>query len=153
MPNPRKPTVMKKLQGNPGGRPYNELEPIPDVFDRFPDPPDMLDSIARNEWLRTGPALFSVGLLTPLDISSFESYCVEWSKYQNANIGLSETGTIIKAPSGYPVLNPLVGVADRAFKNCVKLAASFGLTPSGRSGLQVRPKKKEDPLENFMSKK
>ena len=60
-----KPTALKKLEGNPGKRPLNELEPVPPtVALRCPN---YLLPEARKEWKRLAPILMGMGLLTAAD--------------------------------------------------------------------------------------
>ena len=48
-----KPTALKKLEGNPGKRPLNELEPVPPVASLRC--PNYLLPEARKEWRRLAP--------------------------------------------------------------------------------------------------
>ena len=49
-----KPTKLKLLAGNPGGRPLPENEPQPDPA--IPDPPDWMEGEALAEWRRIAGA-------------------------------------------------------------------------------------------------
>jgi P27 family predicted phage terminase small subunit len=44
---------------------------------------------------------------------------------------------VIQTTNGNVVQNPLVGIKNTARQNCLKVAQSFGLTPSARVGLDV----------------
>lgn len=44
---------------------------------------------------------------------------------------------VIQTSNGNIVQNPLVGIKNTARQNCLKVAQSFGLTPSARVGLDV----------------
>ena len=50
-----KPTALKKLEGNPGKRPLNELEPMPQVT--MLRCPNWLEPEAKKEWRRLAPVL------------------------------------------------------------------------------------------------
>ena len=56
-----KPTALKKLEGNPGKRPLNELEPLPQVT--MLRCPNWLEPEARTEWRRLAPVLIGAGIL------------------------------------------------------------------------------------------
>ena len=68
-----KPTALKKLEGNPGKRPLNELEPVPPVASLRC--PNYLLPEARKEWRRLAPILMNLGLLTAADAVPFAGYC------------------------------------------------------------------------------
>ena len=57
-----KPTALKKLEGNPGKRPLNELEPLPQVT--MLRCPNWLEPEAKKEWRRLAPVLIGAGILT-----------------------------------------------------------------------------------------
>lgn len=60
-----KPTALKKLEGNPGKRPLNELEPMPRVS--MLRCPNWLEPEAKKEWRRLAPVLIDAGILTGAD--------------------------------------------------------------------------------------
>ena len=68
-----KPSALKRLEGNPGKRPLNELEPIPPVTG-LTCPKHLLPE-AKKEWKRLAPILMGMGLLTAADAVPFEGYC------------------------------------------------------------------------------
>jgi P27 family predicted phage terminase small subunit len=46
---------------------------------------------------------------------------------------------VIKSPSGYPMPNPYLGIANKALNHCQKLWAELGLTASSRSRVRAVP--------------
>ena len=50
-----KPTALKELEGNPGGRPLNHNEPKP--AKKAPRCPSWLEDEAKKEWKRMGKVL------------------------------------------------------------------------------------------------
>lgn len=46
-------------------------------------------------------------------------------------------GVIITAPSGYPIQNPWLAVANKAMREMMRVAVEFGMTPSSRSRINV----------------
>ena len=67
-----KPTALKKLEGNPGKRPLNELEPLPQVT--MLRCPNWLEPEAKKEWRRLAPVLIGAGILTGADAVPFAGY-------------------------------------------------------------------------------
>lgn len=140
MPRGRKPkpTAIKKLAGNPGKRKPNGEEPkLPAAAAAKPDCPPHLDGPARHEWQRVADLLHSAGLLTQVDRAALAGYCVAWGRWIQAETSLREHGPIVKSPSGYPIQNPWLSVANAALAQVQKLAAEFGMTPSSRSRVRA----------------
>lgn len=125
------PTTLKILRGNPGHRPLNPNEPRPER--KAPTAPRALDKIARAEWRRMSTVLLRMGLLTEIDRAAFAGYCVSWSQWVQAIEKVQQLGQIIKAPSGFPIQNPYLAVANRALKNMHAMLIEFGLSPTSRS--------------------
>lgn len=136
-----KPTALKLLQGNPGRRKVNADEPAPST--EIPlDPPESLEGVARDEWLRVAPVLHRNGLLTECDTDALVLYCTLFARWQEAERQLRVYGLIIKSKSnnGYPILSPFLSISNEASRQCQKLLAEFGLTPSSRSRAVVAKK-------------
>ena len=134
----RKPTPshLRALRGNPGQRPLNTREPVmPAVTADFDAPPRELvgDPVAAAEWQRLTPLLRHSKTMTEADRGSLVALCQQWSRYLDATSKVSAAGMVVSAPSGYPMPNPYMGIANKALGNCLKLWAEFGLTPSSRS--------------------
>ena len=119
MGNPAKPTALKLLEGNRGHRTIPDDNPEPEPVDIFPEPPEWLDLIAREEWNERGPQLFDMGVLTTVDLPAFEFYCYLYSKS--------------KQDPNNQNLQQL-----RMFMN------EFGITPASRGKLHVSKPKKDD---------
>ena len=66
-----KPTALKMLEGNPGGRPLNEAEPKPQK--KAPRCPPWLEDEAKREWKRMAKVLEQMGLLTEMDMADRKS--------------------------------------------------------------------------------
>lgn len=135
-----KPTVLHRLAGNPGKRPLNVQEPdVPAPSAEFDTPPEELkgDTTAESEWRRTVPMLRDRKIISEAERGVLIALCQQWSIYQQAVQKWNELGMIVKAPSGYPMVNPYIGVANHALGHCSKLWAELGLTPSSRTRVRV----------------
>lgn len=129
-----KPTAFKLLTGNPGKRRINGAEPDLPSVDPFTSVPSVLkDDRASAEWRRLAPMLSASKVLTEGDRASLIALCQQWSRYLDATEKAEAAGLIVKAPSGYPMPNPYLGVANKALAHCTKLWAELGLTPSSRA--------------------
>lgn len=130
------PTVLRKLRGNPGKRPMNTREPVmQEASESFDQPPLELnaDRVAENEWQRLAPILRKSKTVTEADRGALIALCQQWSRYLESNRSVAAAGMVVRSPSGYPMPNPYIAIANRALGQCVKLWAELGLTPSSRS--------------------
>jgi P27 family predicted phage terminase small subunit len=132
-----KPTEQRRLEGNPGRRPFNVAEPhlpafavsIPEALLPMP--------LAVAEWQRLAPMLGTSRQVTEADRSALTALCLEWARYLAALAEVARAGMTILTPNGYPVPNPHLSIATRALANCTKLWPELGLTPSSRSRVKV----------------
>lgn len=144
-----KPTALKQLQGNPGKRALNKSEPKPTGI---PTCPSHLDKIAKAEWKRISRELLAIGLLTAVDRSALAAYCAAFARWVNAEKELQNKPAVVKAPSGYPMPNPYIGIANTAMDHMRKFLTEFGMTPASRSRIQVEPAAGDaDPFAAFMA--
>ena len=126
-----KPTALKVLEGNPGKRPLNELEPKPKK--QAPSCPSWLEPEAKKEWKRMAKTLESIGLLTEIDKASFAGYCQAYARWKEAEEFLTKHGTIFKTPSGYIQQVPQVSIAQTYLNVMKDFSSEFGLTPAART--------------------
>ena len=142
---PKKPTKMKILEGNPGGKriPKDELEPRPSM----PDAPAHLDDDGKSEWYRICEGLHYMGILSEDDRNALAAYCSSYSLWAQSwraikgmqKEGVLGSGLMIKTTNGNMIQNPLVGTANSAARDMVKYAAEFGLTPAARAKISMNP--------------
>ena len=147
-----KPTALKKLEGNPGKRHLNELEPVPPTME-LKCPSHLLPE-AKKEWKRLAPRLMSIGLLTAADAVPFEGYCTAYARWLEAQAEITRHGSIYKDHEGRIRPNPYIAIANQQMREIKSLAAEFGLTPSNRTAMiantmtAMRPEM--DPMEAIL---
>lgn len=151
-----KPTALKKLEGNPGKRPLNDLEPLPQVT--MLRCPNWLETEAKREWRRLAPVLIGAGILTSADAVPFAGYCQAYARWREAEEQVSRLGMVYKEKDTERVRpNPYIAIARAAFAEVKSLAAEFGLTPANRTAiianaLTVEKSKRElDPMEQILT--
>jgi phage terminase small subunit len=86
---------LKVLRGNPGQRRLRP-EPMPARGEAVPEPPKYLTDYAVEEWSRTAPELWHLGLLTVLDTNLFAAYCQSYAKWRLAERRSSGWSTAIR---------------------------------------------------------
>ena len=126
----------------------NRSEPQPRVV--APKCPDHLDERARKEWKRLVPVLRRMRVLTEADGMTLANLCQTYSTMIKAQAKLNDMGILYKAPSGYVMQSPLLGVVNTCIETINNLSREFGLTPAARSRLRVQPAERElDPLDEL----
>ncbi len=128
-----KPTELRILEGNKEHRPIKKNPKFKPVC---PKPPKWMDKEAKLEWRRLAKILFSKGLLTEVDLSMFQAYCIWYGKFIDAAKKIKHD--VFETDSGYQASNPLISVANKYFDNMRKIATEFGMTPSSRSRLDIK---------------
>lgn len=118
-----------------------ELKTAGDNKPKFvaPDCPAHLTGAARAEWNRIIVLLEKYKLITDIDTAALALYCVSYGRWQEAEMKIHEMktkggdGLMVKAPSGYPIQNPYLAIANRAMEDCYKYLQQFGLSPAART--------------------
>jgi|SRR6188472_3071292 P27 family predicted phage terminase small subunit len=126
------PTALKLLRGNPGKRPVNLREPQHGALDAAV-PPDLVDPEAQDEWRRLAAVLITRGQVTTVDRAVLTGYCVKYAQWIALEREAAKHPWVVKTPSGYPIPNPALGMANKAFGLMLQAATELGITPSARS--------------------
>jgi len=158
----RKPTALKRLEGNPGKRKLNDREPIADLG--RPEMPPGLSRVARKEWNQIVPRLEQMGVLTVVDGKALAAYCSTYAQWMQAERNIAKYGlvTAIADPddTGLVVLktNPAVKIKGDSLRLMRAFLNDFGLTPASRARLTTNddkgkyaPPQTNDALERFLA--
>jgi P27 family predicted phage terminase small subunit len=125
------PLAVRQLT-NKGWRPLNLNEPKNDALDPT-CPKELIDPVARAEWDRVAVSLSSSGHCTTVDRTMLMGYCLKYAQWQALEKKVRKQPFVVKAPSGYLMPNPALGMANKCFSLLLKTAAELGLTPSSRT--------------------
>lgn len=168
MPNPKVPTNLTLLRGNPGKRALPTGEP---KFERIAPPmPLDLDPIARREWKRLAPTFVTVGVLTAGDGMAFAELCTAYATCARIRKALKsckfamlsektsfleskgEDGRSDEVMATEVKINPLFAQQRLASQNLRFWCNEFGTTPSSRGKINVPGVgAAADPLERFLN--
>lgn len=136
---PPNPVAMKQITGHANGRPIAGILTAERI-----DPPPHLNGPAKDEWHRLAPILTKRGLLLEEETAALALYCQAYGRWQQAEQRLAEMaaagtgdGLLVKAPSGYPIQNPYLAIANKAMEQCYQFLQQFGLSPSARARISV----------------
>lgn len=144
---PRKPTALKVLHGDFDKDPQrrNRAEPEPET--EIPKCPEKLTVVGRNEWRRVCGELKLLGVISLAERGSIEQYCQAYEKLHECEKVVKEQGRFFESENG-PKEHPASKAARSYADQCIKLLASFGLTPTSRTRLAVQSKAAKDEKEN-----
>ena len=163
-----KPTHLRLVEGNPGKRPLNAMEPKPRR--EKPSAPAHLSGRAKAAWGTVSVILDRMGLLTEADGLALEGLCEAYADVLEARaalklpvtltgeddvITIAEAGklTYVTVGKGGPMIRnrpevALLADADRRLKSWL---VEFGLTPAARSKVHASDDAKEqDPLDAYL---
>jgi phage terminase small subunit len=143
VPNPRKPTALKLLQGNPGKRRLPENEPQPEIG--ATRPPGMTRE-AREVWDELAPMLTSNRVLSEMDAIALAHLCnLEANRRE-----LSKMKDRARAP-GDAVFRVEVMKEERKLSPALAaMFGRFGMTPSDRSRVRAEAAPKKSGLARFL---
>jgi P27 family predicted phage terminase small subunit len=105
-------------------------------------PPKYLLPEAKALWKRLWGQLTVIGVLTQLDLETFEAFCQSYARYRQADAQLTREGFTkpVRDHSqkiiGYQK-HPAWKVASEALREFDRLGASLGLNPAARSRISV----------------
>jgi P27 family predicted phage terminase small subunit len=142
------PTAEKILRGNPGKRPLNDSEAMPQELGTLPPAPDYIGEYGGREWNRIGQQLIDLHLLTSIDLQVFEAYCLNVELMVRARESIQDNGMTVQGSRG-PVRNPAIAAFGQATTAIRSLASEFGLSPSARSRIKL-PTDDEETLAGLM---
>ena len=146
-----KPTAIKRLQGNPGGRPLPENEP--DVHGR-PICPSWLNDYAKTEWRYVVPLLADMGVIGKVDRAAIVNYCLCYAKVRELTelLDAEMNRLVISTHNGTKIQNPALGALSTWIKNLDRAAAKLGITPSDRTNISVPEREQADEIDRLMQR-
>lgn len=147
-----KPTALRRLEGNPSGRPLPRNEPSPMLALKI-EPPKDLTLDGKAIWKSLSEEMVRIGLLTVLDLNALHRYVKFLLEYYDAERKIDGKLVItIRWPNGTPrhlIPNPYLSIRNNAATQLGRLEQSLGLSPSARARmigmLQGGYAAKEDP--------
>lgn len=144
MPQPAKPTAIKRLEGNRNRTPLPENEPLPDLGTEPPAPPAHLGEIARTEWARLSRQLWLNGCLGAEDVQAFAVYCDAVEDFITASANLEaareEEKAAKKAAAAFDALEHKAGQTrpwvSTGYGGAISVSANGNLQRSPLMGLK-----------------
>jgi P27 family predicted phage terminase small subunit len=134
---PPKPTGLKLVTGNPGGRSINGAEPEPRLLNDL-DPPARLSPASAEVWREVAPMLRRVQVLTELDVLALEMLCDAVADYRQAR---AERGDkfVVHSAKGSQMVSQWMVAMQMSSKRAEGFMGKFGMDPASRTRLLVKP--------------
>lgn len=130
-----KPTVLKRMAGNPGKRPLNDHEPKM-ARGRW-NAPSSLGDEGKRVWRVLMRVLAPAGVITEGDLVALQLFCEAFEDRQAARKAYLEKGMVGVGSTGNDVLSMYFKAAHMKGQEMRWFLAEFGLTPSSRSRIKV----------------
>jgi P27 family predicted phage terminase small subunit len=102
-----------------------------------PQPPKKLSAAARAFWKYYAPLLSERGILKLQDREALAVYCTAAARRAQAEEQIAKTGEVVKSPSGYPIQNPWLAIANKAGEQMRQWGAELGITPAARTRVRA----------------
>jgi P27 family predicted phage terminase small subunit len=131
---------LKLLRGNPGKRALNTDEPQPaKASPGSRRVPASLPPIGKALWRKLVPELERLNLLTKIDDATLHGACLNYARAVMAGAMVNKQGLTIITDKGFVIQHPAVSIERNAWASWLKFASTFGLTPSARSSMHIKP--------------
>jgi len=153
----RKPTadIIKFARGT--ARKDRTNPAAPRLAVEIPEPPEVLNADALEEWARVSQNLLTAGVITALDRAILAAYCQSYADWIGALRVLNRLAAadeqsgarLIRTQGGNTIQNPLIGIANKARSDMARYAAELGITPASRSRVQVVKSTGDDPSDKY----
>ncbi len=106
---------------------------------KIPKPPRDLDKRGRAQWRYFAPLLADMRTLGLADRQALACYCAAAGRREQAEEELGRLGPVVKSPSGYPIQNPWLAIANKSMEQMLKWGQELGLSPAARSRIKIEP--------------
>lgn len=98
-------------------------------------PPRHLTGEASRLWTSIVPALNKSGLITSVDKTSLETYCIAYQLMRKAYDDIKENGATYTTSTGRTYKNPSIDILSDNMSKMKTIGAELGLSPQSRSNL------------------
>lgn len=142
----RKHPEIRRLEGNPGKRPIDDLLI---VAEGEPFAPDHLDDEAT-ACLEMIARHMPPGVYATVDTYVLSAFATAWAIHRRASLELQAQALVVRGAKGGEVANPFVAIVNSQARIMASLASRLCLDPIARMALRVpdakRPRSKFDGL-------
>jgi P27 family predicted phage terminase small subunit len=141
MPQPRKPSALKIIEGTARADRMNPAEPKPSIS--LLDAPEHLSAQALETWAQVAPILAQMRVLSIADPIALERLCEVYAETRRLRAVIEAEGYTYETASvtGERMLraNPAVAMLADADRRLLAWLRSFGMTPADRGRVSAAP--------------
>lgn len=153
MPNAKKPTALKRLEGTWRADRHNPNEP--ELPAEFPDRPPWVDDDPRTAALfeQIGQYLVEMRIATRVDSIGVSLLADQLNLYLEMREQVREEGNTIIVQGGsstYTKAHPLMTPMNQTYQNIVRLLKEYGLTPVARTNVEAS-ENEGDSFDQFLN--
>lgn len=154
MPNHKKPTALKELQGTARADRANPLEPRPSVG--IPDAPAWIDEdpVTRQLFDQVTKYIVDMKVATQVDGLALSLLADQLSLYLEIRNEIRSRGVMLQeeGSTGQTVTkpNPLLPQLNSAYTAIVKMLREYGLTAASRTNVSMIEEREIDTFEEFL---
>lgn len=146
---PPKPTNLRLLEGNPGHRPVNTMEPKPPA--KAPTPPKFLNDEAKRMFRKLAKQLVAIGTVTQIDGWILADYCDAAVEVERLTEELKVEGTTIVTPNGYIQAHPYVAMRNQCLARMARAGSELGIGAASRTRVKTNASGKKTPFGEYLS--
>ena len=133
-----KPSALKLVAGNPGGRSLNSREPEPVLLNDL-EPPPYLAPRSAVVWRELAPMLRRNQVLTEMDVLALAMLCDQVADYRFAREARGDSLVMVSEKTGSEYLSAYTVAQQAASKRAGEIMGKFGMDPVSRSRVMVEP--------------
>jgi P27 family predicted phage terminase small subunit len=137
---------LKRLEGNPGKRPIEDLLIVPDGTAFAPEHLDD-DATACLELIR---GQMPPNVYASVDSFALSAFATAWAIHKRASLALQGEELVVEGAKGGQVKNPLVDIINSQGRLMVSLGARLGLDPVARLGLKMPPERQRSKFDGLL---
>ena len=146
MGRPRKHPALKRLDGNPGKRPFDDLLI---VAEGEPTAPEHLsdDATACFEMIVQSmpPSVYATA-----DTFMLSAFAEAWSIHKRAALALQSEPLILRSATGQEYQNPWLAILNGQARIMATIGSRLGLNPAARMGLNVSEQRPPSKFEGLL---
>jgi P27 family predicted phage terminase small subunit len=146
MGRPRKHPELKRLDGNPGKRPFDDLLI---VADGEPTAPEHLseDGTACFEMIVRSmpPSVYATA-----DTFMLAAFAEAWSMHKRATLALQAQPLVLRFANGQEYQNPWLTILNGQARIMATIGSRLGLNPAARIGLNVSEQRAPSKFEGLL---
>jgi len=144
------PDVLKVVHGT--DQPSRMNPDQPEYKNDSMQVPDHFDDEQRVAWFEIVPKLIRAGVAKDIDVFMLEQAVDYWVLFQEAHRQVKDSGLVVAAPSGYPMMNPYYNQMMQLGKELRMVMTEFGMSAASRQKITAEQEAPEGRFDKLNRK-